>query len=123
MRHPAVEFLKKCGYTVIEAPDGLRAVDAASKHCGHIDLMVTDVVMPGMSGGQLAEILAAKFPEMKVLFVSGYAEKVVLTHKIVDLHKNFLQKPFTLQSLAQKIREGIGDAQPRQRLLTESAWV
>jgi two-component system cell cycle sensor histidine kinase/response regulator CckA len=105
VRHPAVEFLKKCGYTVIEAQDGLQAVDIASKLPGRIDLMVTDVVMPGMSGGQLAEILGARYPAMKVLFVSGYAERVVLKHKIVDVHTNFLQKPFTLHSLASKIRE------------------
>jgi FixJ family two-component response regulator len=67
--------------------------------------MVTDVVMPGMSGGQLGEILGAKYPHMKVVFVSGYAERVVLKHKIVDVHTNFLQKPFTLQCLASKIRE------------------
>lgn len=105
VRHPAVEFLEKCGYTVTEAQDGLQAVEAASKHPGRIDLMVTDVVMPGMSGSQLAEILGAKYPHMKVVFVSGYAERVVLKHKIVDVHTNFLQKPFTLQCLAMKIRE------------------
>ena len=85
--------MKKCGYTVIEAQDGLQAVDIASKLPGRIDLVVTDVVMPGMSGGQLAEILGARYPAMKVLFVSGYAERVVLKHKIVDVHTNFLQKP------------------------------
>jgi two-component system, cell cycle sensor histidine kinase and response regulator CckA len=105
VRHPAIEFLKKYGYTVIEAQDGLQAVDIANKLPGRIDLMVTDVVMPGMSGGQLAEILGVRYPDMKVLFVSGYAERVVLKHKIVDVHTNFLQKPFTLQCLAMKIRE------------------
>jgi two-component system cell cycle sensor histidine kinase/response regulator CckA len=105
VRHPAVEFLKKLGYIVIEAQDGLQAVDVASKFTGRIDLMITDVVMPGMSGGQLAGILGAKYPDMKVVFVSGYAERVVLKHKIVDVHTNFLQKPFTLQCLAGKIRE------------------
>jgi YesN/AraC family two-component response regulator len=68
-------------------------------------MMVTDVVMPGMSGGQLAELLAEKFPDMKVLFVSGYSEQVVLRHKIADVHTNFLQKPLTLKSLAAKMRE------------------
>ena len=105
VRHPAVEFLRQCGYTVIEAQDGLQAIDVAHKHHGTIDLMVTDVVMPGMSGGQLAELLAEKYTEMKVLFVSGYSEQVVLRHNIVDLHTNFLQKPFTLKSLAAKVRE------------------
>ncbi|MGC2193182.1 MAG: ATP-binding protein [Terriglobales bacterium] len=105
VRNPACEFLRQCGYTVIEARDGLHAVDAADKHHGRIDLMVTDVVMPGMSGGQLAELLAEKYSDMKVLFVSGYSEKVVLRHQIPDVQTNFLQKPFTLKSLAAKIRE------------------
>jgi len=92
-------------HTVIEAQNGLQAIDVSHKHQGPINLMVTDVGMPEMSGGQLAELLAEKYPEMKVLFVSGYSEQVVLRHKIVDLHANFLQKPFTLKSLAAKVRE------------------
>ena len=105
VRHPAMEFLKQCGYTVIEARDGLQAVDAVHKHERPIDLMVTDVVMPGMGGGQLAELLAEKYPTMKVLFVLGYSEQVVLRHRIASLRSNFLQKPFTLKSLAAKVRE------------------
>jgi two-component system, cell cycle sensor histidine kinase and response regulator CckA len=105
VRRPTFEFLRQCGYTVIEAKAGLQAIDAAHKHQGRIDLMVTDVVMPGMSGGQLAELLGEKYSEMKVLFVSGYSEQVVQRHKIADVHSNFLQKPFTLKSLAAKMRE------------------
>jgi len=93
---------------VIDARDGLNAVEVADKHPGKIDLMITDVVMPGMSGGQLAELLAGKYSAMKVLFVSGYSEKVVLRHKILDVQTNFLQKPFTLKALAMKIREVLG---------------
>ena len=62
----------------------------------------------GMSGGQLAELLSERYSAMKVLFVSGYSEKVVLRHKILDVQTNFLQKPFTLKSLAAKIREVLG---------------
>jgi two-component system, cell cycle sensor histidine kinase and response regulator CckA len=105
VRHPTLEFLRQCGYTVIEAKDGLQAIEVAHKHQGTIHMMVTDVVMPGMSGGQLAELLAERYSEMKVLFVSGYSEQVVLRHKIADVHTNFLQKPFTLKSLAAKMRE------------------
>lgn len=108
VRNPACEFLRQCGYTVIDARDGLNAVEVADKHPGKIDLMITDVVMPGMSGGQLAELLAGKYSAMKVLFVSGYSEKVVLRHKILDVQTNFLQKPFTLKALAMKIREVLG---------------
>ena len=110
VRYPACEFLRQCGYTVIEGKDGLHAVEAADKHEGPIDLMITDVVMPGMSGGQLAELLAEKYPAMKVLFVSGYSENVVLRHKISNNRCNFLQKPFTLKSLGTKIREVLGTA-------------
>jgi len=67
--------------------------------------MVTDVVMPGMSGGQLAELLAERDAGMKVLFVSGYSEQIVLRHKIADVQTNFLQKPFTLKALGAKVRE------------------
>jgi two-component system, cell cycle sensor histidine kinase and response regulator CckA len=107
VRHPALEFLRNCGYSVIEAKDGLAAIDAVSKHAAPIDLMVTDVVMPGMSGGQLAELLTEKYPGMKVLFMSGYAETIVLSHKIMDLDVrcNFLQKPFNLRTLGRKVRE------------------
>ena len=108
VRHPAGEYLRQCGYTVIEAGDGLHAVEVTDKHQGRIDIMVTDVVMPGMSGGQLAELLSERYSAMKVLFVSGYSEKVVLRHKILDVQTNFLQKPFTLKSLAAKIREVLG---------------
>jgi two-component system cell cycle sensor histidine kinase/response regulator CckA len=110
VRHPACEFLRQCGYQVIEGRDGLHAVEAAHKHSRRIDLLITDVVMPGMSGGQLAELLMERDPNLKVLFMSGYSEKVVLRHKISDLHTNFLQKPFTLKSLAVKIREALGCA-------------
>jgi len=97
VRHPTFEFLKQCGYKVLEAKDGLQAVEAAHKHAGKIDLLVTDVVMPGMSGGQLAELLTGKYSDMKVLFVSGYSEQVVSRHKIADIQAAFLQKPFTVE--------------------------
>jgi two-component system cell cycle sensor histidine kinase/response regulator CckA len=80
VRHPAAEFLKQCGYTVIEAKDGLQAVEEPHKHHGRVNLMITDVAMPGMSGGQLAELLAEEYSDIsdiKVLFVSGYSEQVV----------------------------------------------
>ena len=111
VRHPAFEFLKRCGYTVIETGDGLHAIEAASKFAGKIDLLITDVVVPGMSGGQLAELLKDSRREMKVLFVSGYAETTVQNHQIIQSRTNFLQKPFTLSSLGRKIREVLGQAE------------
>jgi two-component system, cell cycle sensor histidine kinase and response regulator CckA len=105
VRQPACEFLRKCGYNVIEARDGLQAIETASKNTCAINVMVTDVVMPGMSGGQLAEILTASRPDMKVLFVSGHAERIVSNHRIRELDTNFLQNHFTLYALARRIRE------------------
>jgi PAS domain S-box-containing protein len=112
VRFAALEFLKKCGYSVIEAKDGLDAVDAVSKHPGLIDLMVTDVVMPGMNGGQLAEMLAEKYPNIRVLFMSGYAETIVHSHKIMDLELRcgFIQKPFNLRALGCKVREMLSNS-------------
>ena len=72
--------------------------------------MVTDVVMPGMCGGQLAETLSSSRPEMKVLFVSGPAEKIVRNHRIMEVRSNFLQKPFTRSALGCKIREFFADS-------------
>ena len=107
VRFAASELLKKCGYSVIGAKDGLCAVDATSRHAGPIDLMVTDVVMPGMGGGQLADVLFEKHPTIRVLFMSGYAETIIHSHKIMDLERRcgFIQKPFKLRALGCKVRE------------------
>ena len=104
LRRAGAEFLSLRGYTVLEASDGLQAMSVANGYGSNIDLMVTDVVMPHVSGGQLAKELAAVRPETRVLFVSGYAGQTVLDHKVVDVASNFLQKPFTLKQLAGKVR-------------------
>jgi len=104
LRQPALEFLAAKGYTVIEATDGDDALLIAKNHAGRIDLMITDVIMPHMGGAQLAEILAAERPQMKVLFVSGYAENTILADSPTDVMTRFLQKPFSLEDLARKIR-------------------
>jgi two-component system, cell cycle sensor histidine kinase and response regulator CckA len=105
LRHAAAEFLGLHGYTVLEASDGLEALAVAKDYGSTIHLVVTDVVMPNMSGGELARELEIRRPEAKVLFVSGYAGKTVIEHKVVDAEANFLQKPFTLKQLSGKIRE------------------
>jgi FixJ family two-component response regulator len=79
-------------------------------------LLVTDVVMPNMSGGELARELAQLRPGMKYLFVSGYAGKTVLDHKVVDLNTNFLQKPYTLKQFGLKIRSALNHATKRPTL-------
>ena len=105
VRHASGQFLSQSGYTVLEANDGADALRASRQHCGPIHLMITDVVMPRMAGPKLAELLADERPDMKVLFVSGYAENTVLQHGKVDLTTGFLQKPFSLKMLARKVRE------------------
>ena len=107
VRRATAEFLRLQGYTVIEARDGLQALAIAKSDGGTIDLVVTDVVMPNMSGGQLALELQSISPPTKVLFVSGYAGKTVIDHRVTDLETNFLQKPFTLGQFSAKIRQAL----------------
>jgi len=107
VRRATAEFLRLQGYTVLEAKDGIDALSVAGNYGSTIHLVVTDVVMPNMSGGQLAKELAQQRRETKLLFVSGYAGKTVLDHKVVDLETNFLQKPYTLKQLSLKVREAL----------------
>ena len=97
--------LEKRGYKVLEAGNGREALDLAELHRGSIDLVISDVVMPEMSGRQLIEQLVPHRPGLKVLLVSGYTEDAVVRHGIADAKANFLQKPFTLGTLARKVRE------------------
>jgi two-component system, cell cycle sensor histidine kinase and response regulator CckA len=104
LRRAAAEFLSLRGYTVLEAGNGVDALLAARNHASTIHAAVTDVVMPQMSGGELAKELARLRPETRVLYVSGYAGQTVLNHSVADAQNNFLQKPFTLKQLAAKVR-------------------
>jgi PAS domain S-box-containing protein len=97
--------LEKCGYRVLEAAGGPEAVEIAEAHAGTIDLLISDVVMPEMSGRQLAETLVPRRRGMKVLLVSGYTEDAMVRHDIAEANSAFLQKPFTLAMLAKKARE------------------
>lgn len=112
VRQATREFLTLNGYIVLEAKNGTEALAIARSYTGPIDLMITDVVMPQMGGAILAEGLAAERPDMKVLFVSGYAEATVLRHGAIDVTTRFLQKPFSLKVLARKIRELLDAEKP-----------
>ncbi len=105
VRQSTGQFLRLNGYTVLEAKDGEDALRVAKHHTGTIELMVTDVVMPHLGGAKLAAQLTSIRPNLKVLFVSGYAESTVLRHGAIDVTNSFLQKPFGLKSLAAKIRQ------------------
>ena len=112
VRESTREFLSLNGYIVLEAKNGIEALALAQSYAGPIHLMITDVVMPQMGGARLAGELASDRPDMKVLFVSGYAEATFQHHGEIDVTTRFLQKPFSLKTLARKIREIIDEAKP-----------
>jgi two-component system cell cycle sensor histidine kinase/response regulator CckA len=105
VRAMAREALETSGYRVIEARNGVEALAVAAAHAGGIDLLVTDVVMPQMGGGELAERLRAERPGVRVLFMSGYTDDDVVRQGISEAGSAFLQKPFMLSALARKVRE------------------
>lgn len=105
VRKATAEFLGNQGYTVFEARNGLDALSVVEDQSLHIDLVVSDVVMPNMSGGEMAKELARMRPDVRLLFVSGYAGATVLDHRAFDLEANFLEKPYTLKQLSTKIRQ------------------
>jgi PAS domain S-box-containing protein len=119
VRRATVEFLKLQGYHVLEAKDGVDALSVAKNHGSPIHLVVTDVVMPNMSGGQLATELSKLMPDTKLLFVSGYAGRTVLKHKVFDLETNFLQKPYTLKQLSGKVRAALNSPGQRNHSATQ----
>src|SRR6266850_1965707 len=105
VRAVAKQVLERQGYTVLQAPDGELALHVAHKHRGPIHLLLTDVVMPVLGGRRLAEQLALVRPDMKVLYASGYTDDSIVRHGILEAGIAYLQKPFTPDSLARKVRE------------------
>jgi two-component system cell cycle sensor histidine kinase/response regulator CckA len=105
VRVVACQSLRRLGYTVLEAADAQAALREAAAHQGPIAILVTDVVMPGLNGRALADRLQADRPALKVLYVSGYADSAVLQHGALQPGLNFLQKPFALDLLAERVRE------------------
>ncbi|MEW6731048.1 MAG: response regulator [Acidobacteriota bacterium] len=97
--------LSEEGYTVLEAYDGCDALHICECHNGKIDLLITDVVMPKMSGQELVERLTEKQPNLRVLYISGYADRAIVRHGLLEEGSNFLEKPFTATSLTRKLRE------------------
>jgi PAS domain S-box-containing protein len=105
VRELAREYLEMSGYSVIEAEDGHTALELAAMHAGTIHLLMTDVVMPGISGRELAERVKLIRPKINVLYMSGYTDQAVVHHGILDMDAVLLQKPFTMATLSTKLRE------------------
>jgi signal transduction histidine kinase/CheY-like chemotaxis protein len=107
VRSLARMILARRGYRVLEASSPDEALQLAREH-GEIDLLLTDIVMPGMSGPDLAREITARQPGIRVLYMSGYADDNVMRHDILNAQAAFLQKPFTASSLHRKVREALG---------------
>jgi DNA-binding NtrC family response regulator len=105
VRKLGYDVLTASGYKVIEAAGGVEALEICANENLEIDLLLTDVVMPQMNGRELWEKLAAERPEMKVLFTSGYTDDMVVRSGIRNEETNFLQKPFAIDTLIEKVRQ------------------
>jgi signal transduction histidine kinase/CheY-like chemotaxis protein len=104
VRRMAVDALRELGYTVAHASGGKEGLRVIEK-IGHVQLLLTDIVMPGMNGKQLADEVKSRFPDVKILFTTGYTRNAVIHNGQVDADVNFLAKPFTIGQLAAKVRK------------------
>jgi two-component system, cell cycle sensor histidine kinase and response regulator CckA len=105
LRKLARSFLLDHGFQVLPASNGEEAVEVARNHAGPIHLLLTDVVMPGMNGRALADQLLAKWPRLKVVYISGYTDSFIAGHGVLEEGTHLLHKPFTEDALIRKIRE------------------
>jgi two-component system cell cycle sensor histidine kinase/response regulator CckA len=109
VRKLAATSLQQHGYRVLPAADGNDALRIAQASGGAPDLLLTDVVMPGLSGPDLAKRLQERFPRIKVLFMSGYTDDAVVRHGLLDASVSFIQKPYTPAELARKVRDVLSE--------------
>jgi two-component system, cell cycle sensor histidine kinase and response regulator CckA len=109
VRRLARMVLQRQGYHILETSGGQEAIDLCRDHDGPIDLLLTDVIMPGMNGKALLNVLQSIRSGLKVLFMSGYTENVVAHHGVLDAGTNFIQKPFSIEDLSRKVREALRD--------------
>jgi two-component system cell cycle sensor histidine kinase/response regulator CckA len=98
-------MLHRLGYKILQASGGAEAIRLFEQHQGSIDLLLTDVIMPQMSGRELAERLKALRPSLKVLYISGYTDDMLAHHGVLESNVFLLQKPFAPDELAIKLRE------------------
>jgi PAS domain S-box-containing protein len=114
LRRLARQALESQGYMVIDAPDGTAAIRISQEHKGPIHLLLTDVIMPGMNGRELANKVSPTRPEMKVMYMSGYTENHIGHNGTLDEGITLLQKPFTLPALKAKVREVLDTPLPQE---------
>ena len=107
LREATRRILARNGYQVITAANGRDAITVAASHPGGIDLLVTDVIMPEMSGKEAADRIQALYPSVRVLFMSGYSEGILSAEGVLETGINLLEKPFTEKSLLAMLREVI----------------
>jgi two-component system, cell cycle sensor histidine kinase and response regulator CckA len=105
VRELTIKVLKLLNYNILHASNGDEALQIARNYGSAIDLLITDVVMPGMNGRQLAEKLLLIRPKIKILFTSGYTENAIAHHGIIEKDLNFIGKPYSSHDLAHKIRQ------------------
>ena len=101
----ATKFLESLGYNVLSASSPKQSIQLASEYSGKIHLLLTDVIMPGMNGRELSEKLLSLYPDMKLLYMSGYTANVIEKHGVLDDEIPFLHKPFQTEDLSLKVRE------------------
>ena len=111
VRDLAREILEMNGYEVVEAANGVEALEVFAANAGTVEMLVTDLVMPKMGGRDLAKKLTPDNPQLMVLYLSGYTDSVVLQQGMLDAGSYFLQKPFTPAELAHKVRAAL-DTRP-----------
>ena len=119
VRRLVSRMLRGFGYHVLEAANGGEALAVSSSHAEPIHLLITDVVMPEMSGRELGAELMRRRPEMRALYMSGYTGNVIARHGLLEEDVAFIQKPFTAESLAAKVRDTLGSAPARAILVVD----
>ena len=107
VRRLASRVLRARGYRVLEASDGVEALQLMDRLGGGLDLVLTDIIMPGLSGPALVQRLLPATPELKVLYITGYSEEAIRQHGMLPAGGALLEKPFTAHQLAERVREAL----------------